>query len=145
MCLTSQSFHDLSPEANAVRHDLQQARFRRLVELAEHGIKPAVESLRPGLSYTLKVPQIDTPDREYRNGTFLKGDCNLHLPLVFADGVEWLVRVDFSRRLLLGDTLHQFRTAEVAAMRAARELVPDLVPSVHIAGSQDSELLYLPL
>jgi hypothetical protein len=77
------------------------------------------------------IPTIDTMhDKRYR-----KGASNIHFPVDFADGVQWLARVHYTERP--GSARRRIRTSEVAALQVASALIPDLIPPVHIASTQN--------
>jgi hypothetical protein len=123
------------------KHD--RAKLRRWAELVEQDIKPAAVALRPGVPFTLDYPTGDFTYWKEHEDEFHKkypqGEFNIHFPITFADGVVWFARVQNWDWWIPGDHWQRFRAGEVAALRAAGELLPKLVPSVHIASTQNSE------
>jgi hypothetical protein len=109
---------------------------RYWVKLAEEEIQPAAESLRPGIKYTIDIPKTSTvEERQYR-----QGGCNIHIPITFDDGVQWLARVHYSANIVPSGASSRIRTSEVAVMQTARSLAPGLIPPIHIAGTQNGKL-----
>ncbi len=105
--------------------------------LAEKEIQPTAEALRPGIKYTIEIPKTSTvEERQYR-----QGGCNIHIPITFDDGVEWLARVHYSANIVPSGASSRIRTSELAVMQTARSLAPGIVPLIHIAGTQNGELL----
>ncbi|BEJ17986.1 hypothetical protein CspHIS471_0702630 [Cutaneotrichosporon sp. HIS471] len=92
---------------------------------------PAAKTLRPGIPFTIDVPNCDN----LREFVYILGMLNIHFPITFQDGVKWLGRVH-STGGRLGNGQDKVRAGEVAVIKTLREIAPEFVPNIHIPPGQ---------
>jgi hypothetical protein len=99
-----------------------------LNDLDLDALKNELTILRPGHTAEITMPDITEIDEECHGG------LNIHLPISFDDGVEWMLRLSaYDRDPPPMGLLEYKRRSEVATMMALRE-VTDLVARVYSWG-----------
>lgn len=79
------------PSGVSARYNVQHKKIHSLLETHIPSIKSAAEDIRDGIECSITVPPTaDDP-------VFTDANYNVHLPLKFHDGLEWLVRVRIIR------------------------------------------------
>ncbi|WWC60599.1 uncharacterized protein I303_103173 [Kwoniella dejecticola CBS 10117] len=82
-----------TPAKNQIKRNTQITKYTSLftaVRSHQTGIEHAAEALRPGHRSQLLTP--DDP-LQMADNTSVQGSINFHVPLVFDDGLKWLVRI----------------------------------------------------
>jgi hypothetical protein len=96
-----------------------------LSDLDLDALKNELEVLRPGHTCEIAMPDITEIDEECHGG------LNIHIPILFDDGVEWMLRLNgYDRDHPPFEVLEYKRRSEVATMMALQS-VTDLVPKVY--------------
>jgi hypothetical protein len=111
--------------------------------LGQLEIGPAAEDLQPGVPYQLKIPPSWYHTEEPK---YLRGSYNIHFPLTFAHGEQWLARIHLNSEFVsIGDASSIIRACEAATLQSVAALAPEFIPAFHISRTQNGELSLLPL
>lgn len=96
-------------------------------------IKSAAEALRPGHIVSIEVPTLNEKNVLVdRNGVVIQGGLNVHLPMTWSDGTEWLARIKIKQpwncdEPVSNEQLKDGFDKELASLQMARRILGDLV------------------
>lgn len=121
--------------AHLANHQL----YDLIARIGEAPISVAALKCRPtARGCNVAVPSVATVKEEYRHDLAL-GGCNIHVPLLFDDGVRWLARV----RLNLYDCdqaeSRAMMRSDYEAISALRRVAPESVPKAYMPEEQTGE------
>jgi hypothetical protein len=96
-------------------------------------IKSAAEALRPGHTVSIEVPTLNEKNEFVdRKGVVIQGGLNVHFPMTWSDGTQWLARIKIKQpwscdEPLSDEQLKDDVARELASLQMARRLLGDLV------------------
>jgi hypothetical protein len=107
------------------RHDQSDKQASETIaDLDEEKLNKEILALEPGVNFTVEKRLGDVSDRRDDGGV------NIHLPIKFEGGKEWLLRISsYGDRPEPADMVELIRTSEVLtykALRAGGVLVPEV-------------------
>ncbi|WOO82568.1 uncharacterized protein LOC62_04G006051 [Vanrija pseudolonga] len=103
------------------------ARFLGAVGGAAGPIKAATMALRPGIRSRVELPPAPVIDSDYNQHGIKHGSMNVHIPIIFEDGVRWMARIkmeDYWPKSLRRAVAEK----EVATLQALHSVAPEFVP-----------------
>lgn len=91
-------------------------------------VKAATMALRPGIRSRVELPPAPVIDSDYNQHGIKHGSMNVHIPVLFEDGVHWMARIkmeDYWPKTLRRAVAEK----EVVTLQALHSVAPEFVPN----------------